>query len=549
MGIPWTDRSRHVHTKSFRQSEACNFCSEHHATRNKLFYPEMTAQLRSERSAGSRQLHIAANVVGFILDIDSSIPDYVSSLIDVYRQGRDRVERLAGTAPRSASLVVPSGEVPGPSELEYGALLTSNIFISLVFTSGRVRMFSQTSSPRNRTVSTPLNELTDEQLRDMGAEVFDLPVVSVWGEYRATPASTKIAGNGQQPEPSTLLFKSTVHSSQNTLRPTLLPFLVEIIENVEERMRKTSRELLDSPSPPSRNQIQPDVPPAHTNETVSSMQVSLSLRIDQSKLELTCQPDANVVAGLNWDSGGFVVNIAPGAHRVSFSGSVGGLTVGLKHGFLSEDCMKLHARNLAFTVDFSKAPGDTVSSVSVICDTEFAGGVRFSRFQDILCFKAVWLDRIPVLNAPPTSSGSKLKPANHTIATPAIQNKQQLTTAVLLRLRQVHLEVDLGQSITSVQLSLSNTVLRTKMSELVSEVSLSVYAVSAKASGNVAGHLTVPDFLFQTIRGTDRNDTSKNTMLDLRMTSGPLEIELESEDQMLILYRCVAITVSSVLQF
>ena len=84
------------------------------------------------------------------------------------------------------------------------------------------------------------------------------------------------------------------------------------------------------------------------------MQISFSLRIDQSKLELTCQPDVNVVAGVHWDSGGFMVNISPGARKVTFTGAVGGLTIGLKHGFLSEECVKLDARNLAFSADFAK---------------------------------------------------------------------------------------------------------------------------------------------------------------------------------------------------
>jgi hypothetical protein len=138
------------------------------------------------------------------------------------------------------------------------------------------------------------------------------------------------------------------------------------------------------------------------------MQISFSLRIDQSKLELTCQPDANVIAGVHWESGGFVLNVSPGFKQVAFTGSVGGLSVGLKHGFLSEDCVHLNANNLSFNVTFAESEyGGMQKTLSVVMDTEFTGGVRFSRLQDILCFKAVWLDRIPVFasrNESPTSS-------------------------------------------------------------------------------------------------------------------------------------------------
>ena len=62
-----------------------------------MLYPQMTAQARSDRIGGTRRLRIAANVSGFILDLDPSIPFYVFSLVDVYRQGRERMDQLALT--------------------------------------------------------------------------------------------------------------------------------------------------------------------------------------------------------------------------------------------------------------------------------------------------------------------------------------------------------------------------------------------------------------------------------------------------------------------
>ena len=503
----------------------------------------MTAQLKVERKDNSRQLHIGADVDGFILDVESSIPNYISSLIEVYRQGKDRVERFA-SGPRTASHIVekPSDEAAA-AEPNYGELSTSNVFMALTFRSGRVRMFSHSHShlSRTRAVSVLSREPSDDQFRDHGVEVFNLPVFTVWGEYRATPIANKLGGRRGKMEPSTLIFKSTVHSSQNTLRPTLLPFIGELAKNIEDRMRQTNRpdirSIAASPRPVTSNLQQED-----SASPVSSMRISLSLRIDRSKLELTCQPDVNVIAGLNWDSGGFVVNISPGAHRVTFSGSVGGLTVGLKHGFLSEDCMRLHARNLAFTVDFAKTRDSSMSSVSVVCDTEFSGGVRFSRLQDVLCFKAVWLDRIPIINAPPTTPGGLgTRTSSHATTASTSATRQELTTALIVRLREVRLDVDLGQSITSIQLDLRDAILRTRFLEGFSEASLSVSNVAATASGNITGHITVPNFLFQTTR-KERHALSSETngrLLDLQMIGGPLVIDLDSEYQKLLVYRYV----------
>jgi hypothetical protein len=170
----------------------------------------MTAQLRSQTSASSRQIMISANVSGFILDIDSSIPDDIFSLIDVYRQGQERVTRLTDNIPRNPSISSPSSILSEPrAEEQYAALPTSSIFASLTFLSGEVRVYSGSASSisRTRTSSTHTREPTDAQFLEFGADLFKLPVVSVWAEYCATPAVQKF-GSNRPIEPSKLIFKT-----------------------------------------------------------------------------------------------------------------------------------------------------------------------------------------------------------------------------------------------------------------------------------------------------------------------------------------------------
>ncbi|KAF8161147.1 hypothetical protein B0H34DRAFT_654233 [Crassisporium funariophilum] len=530
----------------FRQSSPQDFAAEKHQTRNRLVYPEMKAQLKSSSSGTSRKFWIGANVSGFVLDLDSNIPNYVFSLIDVYRQGKERVERLSANVPRTPLTAIPVMETVKPSlEKHYTAIPTSNVFANLTFLSGKVRLYSGPAGNvyKTRTLaSSTFLEPSDEQVLDLGAEVFNLPELSVWAEYRATPASQKLNKTNER-KPSILMFKSTVHSSKNTLTPTLLPFLTELVNHVETRMRKVSSRLLPPPSISLSIPASGSLPQREDAEqSVSSMQICFSLRIDRSTLELTCQPDVNVVAGLHWESGGFVVNVSPGARKVSFSGSVGGLTVGLKHGFLSEDCVKLNARNLGFSVTFNKTEtgsSDTINSVSVVLDTEFLGAVRFSRLQDILCFKAVWLDRIPIFNnSSPVETKTPLQP---TFQSPvSVQSKQGFSTVVLVRIRRIKLDVDLGQSITSINLELQQSVFRTKLTQDVKEVYLFVKDVSVTAKGNISGHAQVPSCVFQTIRRSEgglSDDSGRSRMLELRLTSGALVAVLESDLQKLLYYR------------
>ena len=505
----------------------------------------MAAQVRSKGTSSFRHIWLGANVSGFILDLDSNIPSYVFSLIDVYQQGKDRMEKLSTTIPRT-----PSGQGSGTrteefySDSHHPSLPTSNVFFSLTFLSGKVRAYSGAASTLHRSrYAHHHQELSDDQVMDLGAEVFNLPVVSLWAEYRAVPPSRKLA-NVPEVEPSILMFKATVHSSQNMLRPNLLPFLSELVRHVDTRLRKISMGNASS----SRRSEPPTIvaDEEHPDSAISSLRISFSLRIDQSKLELTCQPDVNVIAGLHWDSGGFVINIYPGARKMTFTGKVVGLTLGLKHGFLSEDCAKLDARNLAFSVTFAKVDSDrdlSFSTISVIMDTEILGVIRFSRLQDILCFKAVWLDRIPMINSQSTLAG-KIPPK--TSSDPAWEirpQKEKLHTLALVRIRFITLEVDLGQSISSVTLDVREALMRTKLNEIRNEVSLSVAELMIVAKGNVAGYARVPDCIFQTVRnaGASYSDTSQRvrTMMELHMTSGPLVIALESDHQKLLYYRSV----------
>ncbi|KIJ61338.1 hypothetical protein HYDPIDRAFT_177084 [Hydnomerulius pinastri MD-312] len=537
----------------FRQEVPSDFNADSHQTRNRLVYPQMKAHLRSDTSLSKRHIWVTANVTGFILDLDSSISDCVFSLIDVYRQGRERMERLAGNIPRGAasSPSEPSSTVTPLTEEYVPPVPGSNIFGALIFESGVVRVHSE--GHHMRAMSSAFSDDVDDYLPTTETEVIKLPVVSAWIEYRASAASSP-AGGPRTMQPSILIFKSKIHSSHNTLKPILLPFVTEITDYIQMRMRKTSRQNTSSSNPPltavsDSIRSLPSATMENLSETSSSLQINFSLRIDQSTLEFTCQPDVNVLAALRWESGGFVVSISPGAHKVTFTGTVDGLTVGLKHGFLSEDCVNLAARNLAFSLAFAKtqdARGNLDSAVSLVISTDISGGVRFSRLQDILCFKAVWLDRIPLITAhhtPPEEPAVVSPTASH-LTSPTV--KQEVTTAIIIRIRRIEVNVDLGQSISNVTLNMEDALIRTRLSERSSEVSLSVADVAILAKGNISGHITVPDCIFQTIRRNEEvlsQDSSSARLLELTMTSGPLSAELESEHQRLLVYRADPIQV------
>ena len=512
----------------------------------------MTARVQSDTTVTSRHVYFVAGISGFVLDLDPSIADYMFSLIDVYRHGRLQVEKLSASMPKSpssASSYSPSHEF----SFEMGGTASTKTVIqaSLKFLSGTVRM--HTSSIGSSLPSMPSSYSQAYSKLNSEAEIFSLPELSVWSEYRTNPPHA----NGFPPKDnvsSLLAVKATIHSSRNTLRPTLLLFVTEIVRKFEGRMQKaTWRSRRISTNTLSSLPLPSPQTPRNTRQGASSgLQMTFSLRIDQSRLELTCKPDVNVTAGLHWQSGGFVITMSPGDERTSVMGSVEGLTVSLKHGFLTEDCIRLDAKNLSFAVSFSKVEatqGKTVNSISIVVDTEFSGGVRFSRLQDFLCFKAVWLDRIPILNSDTTQQiESDPKIENSQPLESDLSQKQGFSTAIAIRVRQISLEADLGQSISTVALNLMSMRFRTRLTEEMSEIGVTVDRVDMTARGNLSGHMHMPDFSFQTLRkrrGPSLDNLGKNNMLELSLTSGSLDIQLQSDWQWLLQYRYVLFVITS----
>lgn len=444
------------------------------------------------------------------------------------------MDKLTAGLPRAASDAGLLPATDGTMEAHYAVIPTSNVQASMIFRSGTVRIHS------GKTQTNTIYDSDSRRFATHSSDVFNLPEAAVWCEYQGTPAGEK-SSSSEHRNPALLLFRSTVYSSQNTLRPSLLPFLTETVRRLDERLNSTPVShpaVLGVPISPSINEAKAPFDPSAG--ALSRLHISFGLRIDKSKLELTCQPDVNVLAGLYWESGGFVVNISPGARKVSIAGTVDGLVTSLKHGYLSEHCVLLDARNLVFSVSYLREEIGAecpMNSISIVLDTELSGSLRFSRLQDLLCFKAVWLDRIPILGGEDIQSGFLAKTSGPSLSE---SPRNSMTVAVLFRSRHLQLQVDLGQSIALLTLTLDTVLFRSQLAGEKDELSFSVEQLQLLGTGNLSGHLKTSDSHFQTIRrrqGITSSLGHEIGMLELTLSSGPLDILLLSDEQWLLQYR------------
>ena len=517
-----------------------------------MLYPEMSAEVHSQASSTSRRIWVRAAVSGFELDLAPSLAGYIFSLVDVYRLGKEHFERFS---PQSRA-----GEVTPPerstvrtnsSDTTHSALPTSDIRMSLEFRSGKVHFHRPDENvPAPEYPFMPLWG-PDSMLHDFSrfqaddSDVFNLPVVSVSVEYHATPASQKTASTSDGSPTSSLMFNVVVHSSRNTISPTILPFLTEITRQVEERLSHTSPVRKTRPRVPV-----PDTPPGRNNSpgpgAITAMEISFSLRIDKSDLQFTCLPDVNVAAGLHWESGGFVLRVAPGSREIGLVGSIEGITTSLRHGYLVEDCVKVSARDLTFALAFSTVEGEQgypINSVSLVVNTQMEGIVRFSRLQDVLCFKAVWLDRIAVfegLSKDPVSPAPTLDlelPASIEGGDLSVAPRKGFLTSILVRVERIRLQVDLGQAITKLTLDLQPVIFCTRLTDSLSEISFSSDRVKLDAERALSGTITIPNLTFETVRRR-KNLISQSRLLELTIRSGQVDVSVNYETKKILILRC-----------
>ena len=510
-----------------------------------MVYPETTVEVISRVSASSRKVLARAAVSGFELDVSPALPGYVFSMVDAYQDGMERFSRFV-PQPRDEALPEASKIVPiftrDSETSEYPTLPTSSVKASFEFQSGRVRFHAPPNVRGYRRASSLPHRGEDYILQDFTqafpseGDIFDVPSLSLWVEYLALPATTQApmrtrVSNGR------LTFNAVLHSSKNTIRPSILPFVTETTRQIEERLASQPVERRASTArglPVAPNDVLPN-----QSKIIQATELTFSLSIDESQFELTCLPDVNVLAGVHWKSGGFLLRLTPGAREFGLVGSVENLTMRLRHGYLVEDCLNASARNLTFSVDLRalEEQGNLINHLSIIAGSEVDGSVRFGRLQDVLCFNAVWLDRIPVLDVL-----AKTSPATSTTSLPAESvpsRRTPLVTSVLVQLETIHFEVDMGHAITKVALDLRPVVLRTRLSDDFSEISFTSEEVKLDAVRSISGQISLPSISFETVRRRHMApDSQGSALLKLLIHLGGIHASLNYEGKKVLLLRC-----------
>lgn len=544
---------------AFDQSNMHHFDGGHHPSVNRLVLPSVDGSLtrHKEHDAGSgsiTNMSVDGDVNGFNLDLDASIATDILSLVNVYRQGKERIERLAPGQAR-ANLEALHARIASSEEVasRLQAASSTRIKADLTFRNGRIQLFrpeieSHPSGHRIARESSGFGPvpLTDDTRGDGRADIILLPALGVMVTFVGSPKhATEEDSDAQDPSsPSharsrsrqpALDIRTRIDKSENIIRPTVLPFFSELLRHVESHMRESAERYAATPLPtpmPTTPSVEQGlgILPAAADAIREHLGVEFELVIQESTIIMSCQPDANVAAELKLGATRINANISSESHHVNVATRIQSVKATLKHEYLQVTAVEAGANDVVLTVQHAPhKQGSTRPLLSMTLFLDVKGVVKFARLQDVLCFKAVWLDRIPVLDIR-TRPGFPESPSAPpmVVQSPAGQVNQVTPMSITAAFRTVDLTVDLGRHITLLNCTLTNLVFTLDQRPEGALLKVLLSMIDIRATHTLTGHLTMPNFSFTTQRQTLKRDSTFNE-LKIIIETGKLDALLQDE--------------------
>ncbi|TXT06049.1 hypothetical protein VHUM_03522 [Vanrija humicola] len=489
-----------------------------HTSSNRMALPSIAseAQLTTTNDSWSVMAHCSAT--DFNLSLTPEIADGIGRLTDLYERGKEHLSVLEqdyrsqlARNERSDSLAVKYEEAVQDTAAR--PKQRGNVRMSFRFDSGLVELYCP---PSGDAKPGPQRSGTRAKYHQ---DTFTLPTVSVWVDY---------TGPSDKPDEQigSLLINLAVHESQNVLRPTILPFFVELVRRVEKRSKARAARAapvetpkpLESPVIPFTERVldQPVIP---APKATGKLRVRITLRIDRSELRLSCAPDSNAYLDLKWESGGFLVStLIGGKDTTTFAGSVSGVTAYLSHEFAEQGrgCIEAGAKDMAFSFALCNAD-EKQRGLSVVVDTQVSVKFRLDAYSAWLIFMAVWVDNAPDLELL-LSDASAAQPA----AAPApVTGGPKLAMAAIVRFRSI--DFDANISVTQARLEMAPIVVRTVSNGEQTEVDLSIGTTQITATGDISGDIRSESLKFHTTRRSSRaTDATNPAVLQMAIEGGDL---------------------------
>ncbi|CAG8497267.1 4277_t:CDS:10 [Ambispora leptoticha] len=520
----------------FDQGNEEHFSAHSHPKMNRIHYPEISCNVRALGNKDKKQIFIDSRVEGFEVDIAGNIVNHINSLGEIYAASRERLEAFTAEA-NLGSQSQPKGKAKTTTKSDSEENAQSNLIeleIKACFTvkSGILKLYpkkyftrqqslktnkstEKPKSSRSRSISTQLpprlnldslssySASSDELSKqaEHGIDKIVIPGLSLNTTYQTVIG--QIPGSLPDASRRRLHVELVIHPSENTLYPSLVPFIKDIIDGLKLGIQKKSDKKAIA--------IQESSPPIY------GMNITCYFRLSRTTFELSCRPTSKVLCSLNWEEGNFLVVSDSGdvnVQSITCIGKIRGASGNIRHAFSPEDCLRGETKDMSFNATLMSRRTDTVSddSISIIVDfPQITADLNIRHLQDLLLLKAIWLDQATKLyeetvqyesSKPISQDISEIKEqSSHTYedSESNAAKAKPYSVYILLRLKQLDLSSDLGQAIGRVQFNTQNIRVRTKrVPGVLRKVIISTDLLDIQSEGRLRGTATMTGLNFST---------------------------------------------------
>jgi hypothetical protein len=501
---------------SFDQGKAEHFVGDYHPSDNRMIVPLIDSEAEISSEPGMWKMSAHCSATDFKLSLSPSIADSIFRLMSMYHRGKAAIAQLEeeyrnglaqfGQGDASIAKYVEQSSIP--AKLAAQQIL---IKMSFTFNSGIVLLSHK-----------PLD-------KSIKPDRLVLPSISLWVDYTGASIGVDDSDDG-----GVLLVNSAVHESRNEVKPSLIPFIVDLVRRIRHQSENTLNTPTSLAKPVSPVTTPSAEQPINAGETAlqaiahaptGRLKVRSTLRIDQSELKFSCGGGldnmSDAMLNLTWSSGGFIANTTLGGDEVtSFAGTITGVNIQLRHEHAGpeKNCIQAGANDMAFTLAYCPSAKHGVQrGLSFVFDSSVSAQFRLDAFSAWLCFMAVWVDDVWKFGAPVKPSTPDNPEVSSTPSSPPLR----LGIVVLARFRTIDFDVNLP--VTRARLQIAPLTIRTLADGSKTDLEVRFGTLSLHAKGDFSGDITSEHLSMHSTRSSSR--TPGNTgpsILTMSIDAGAL---------------------------
>lgn len=326
-----------------------------------------------------------------------------------------------------------------------------------------------------------------------------------------------------------------ITASSNTIHPTVVPLIVQIVKSIQEVVSKPEAVPADDKKTTPDSTLGKGIVGNDPTTILGHCKLNGGLQIHRQEFTLSCQPVARVSATAYFDSSYITLNSVSEDEKrfyallLKFSN----LSIAVKHMYSNEPTASLALHSLVVSLMNSKYVSSRNGISAILKLNPSRAQINIRQVQDFLLFQEIWAPPEGFTKQPPSKptsedQSSSVQRYHHVAATNAFP-----WNAVISIVR-FDIGVDFGQTLGKSDIAIKNLwVSSKKTSDSMQDLCLGIEGVEAESIGRASGFLALHGVNVRTtIKWPDKNaETDKTPLIQASASFNMLKSDLSFEYQ------------------